>query len=149
IIWAQWGRYHGVGYDDPAYDSRNLESWRKAAKGDLIICQYYTDNFAEPWILGPFTKAIESDRRYFMKHGIQDLYMLMWAPGYWWNHSLNGYIAGRCFYDSSLSTGPLLEDYAIHYYGEKAGPLLHKYYSEWAEHIDLSYHLRNGAVTAE
>ena len=50
--------------------------------------------------------------------------MLMWPRGYWWNHGLNGYLAGRCFHDFSLSPYDLLRDYARHYFGPEAGPLL-------------------------
>jgi hypothetical protein len=145
VVWAQWGRNHGIGYDDPKYDRRNLDNWRKAAKGGLTICQYYTDNFAEPWVMGPFTKAMESDRRYFLKHNVDAVYMLMYSPGYWWNHSLNGYIAGRCFYDVSLSPRAEIADYATNYFGVKAGPLLAKYYEEWADNIELSYRVRGDA----
>ena len=139
------GADHGIGYDDPKYDRRNLDNWRKAAKGGLTICQYYTDNFAEPWVMGPFTKAMESDRRYFLKHKVDAVYMLMYSPGYWWNHSLNGYIAGRCFYDVSLSPRDEIADYATNYFGPKAGPLLAKYYKEWADNIELSYRVRGEA----
>ncbi|MGZ4961013.1 MAG: DUF4838 domain-containing protein [Limisphaerales bacterium] len=145
IVWAQWGRHHGIGYDDPKYDRHNLDLWRVAAKGGLTICQYYTDNFAEPWVMGPFTTAMQSDRQYFLKHNVDAVYMLMYSPGYWWNHSLNGYIAGRCFYDVSLSPRDEISDYALHYFGTNAGPALAKYYGEWADNIELSYRVRGEA----
>ncbi len=145
IVWAQWGRHHGIGYDDPKYDRRNLDKWRAAAKGGLTICQYYTDNFAEPWVMGPFTKAMESDRRYFLKHNVNAVYMLMYSPGYWWNHSLNGYLAGRCFYDTTINSRNEISDYATHYFGTNAGPALAKYYGEWADNIELSYRVRGDA----
>lgn len=145
IGWAQWGRNHEIGYDDPKYNKSNLDKWRKAAKGGMTIIQYYTDNFSEPWVMGPFTTAMESDRRYFLKNNIDGLYMLMYPPGYWWNHALNGYIAGRVFYDVSLNPLAEIEDYALHYFGEKAGPLLAAYYTEWANHIDMSYRIKDGA----
>jgi len=145
IVWAQWGRHHGIGYDDPKYDARNLDRWRAAAKGGLTICQYYTDNFAEPWVMGPFTTAMQSDRTYFLKHNVDALYMLMYSPGYWWNHSLNGYIAGRCFYDTSRIPRSEISDYALHYFGTNAGPAMAKYYEEWADNIELSYRVRGEA----
>src|SRR4051794_34765154 len=95
--------------------------------------------------MGPFTKAMESDRRYFLKHNVDAVYMLMYSPGYWWNHSLNGYIAGRCFYDVSLSPRAEIADYATNYFGAKAGPLLAKYFKEWADNIELSYRVRGDA----
>lgn len=142
IVWAQWGRYHGVGYDDPTYDRRNLDGWRKAAKGGLTICNYYCDNFAEPWVMGPFTTAIKSDRDYFLKNNVSALYVLMYPKGYWWNHSLNGYLAGRAYYDVSIDPYKEIDDYALHYYGKDAGPFIAAYYDQWATDIDLSYRVR-------
>lgn len=146
IIWAQWGRYHGVGYDDAKYDKRNLEAWSRAAKGGLSICNYYADNFAEPWVMGPFSTAMVSDRRYFLKNNISALYVLMWSPGYWWNHSLNGYLAGRAYYDVSIDPYEELGDYALNYYGKDAGPLISAYYKQWAKDVDLAYHVRGGST---
>ncbi|RCH55622.1 hypothetical protein DJ568_06965 [Mucilaginibacter hurinus] len=143
IIWAQWGRYHGVGYDDPAYDAKNLDNWRKAAKGGLSICQYYPDNFAEPWVMGPFTKAMVSDRRYFIKHNVSAMYMLTYPKGYWWNHGLNAYLGGRTYYDKTYDPYEAIRDYGLKYYGPQAGPYIADYYQEWATNIDLSYHVRD------
>lgn len=142
IIWAQWGRYHNVGYNDPKYDRKNLDGWRKAAKGGLTICNYYTDNFAEPWVMAPFTTAMKSDREYFLKYDVKSVYMLMYPKGYWWNHSLNGYISGRAYYDVSLDPFSMINDYALHYYGKDAGPLIAEYYKQWATDIDLGYRVR-------
>ncbi len=146
VIWAHWGRYHAWGYDDPRYDRKdNLAQWRKACKGGITITQYYTDNFAEPWILPPFTLAIIGDRKYFLETKMDSVYMLMWNKGYWWNHSLNGYLAGRCFYDVSLDPHDVLKDYALHYYGKDAGPLIGAYYEEWARNPDLAYRVKDNA----
>ncbi len=149
IVWAQWGRYHGVGYNDASYDRRNLDNWAKAAKGGLTICNYYADNFAEPWVMGLFAKAIISDREYFLANKVDALYVLYWSPGYWWNHSLNGYLAGRCYYDTSLNPFDEVKDYALHYFGTEAGPMLANYYAEWAQNIDLSYKVRGGSTPEE
>jgi Domain of unknown function (DUF4838)/Glycosyl hydrolase family 67 N-terminus len=145
FAWAQWGRSHAMGYDDPRYDATNLEQWRKAAAGKLTICQYYGDNFSQPWIMGPFTTAIDGDRRYFVKHRIDAVYVLMYPTGYWWNHRLNCYLAGRCLYDVSLDPLAEVRDYALHYFGPQAGPLLAEYYTQWARNIELSYRLRGDA----
>ena len=143
VVWAHWGRGYTSGYDDEHYGRKdNLEKWRRAARGGITICQYYTDNFAEPWVMSPFTVAMEGDRRYFLTNGIDSVYMLMWPRGYWWNHGLNGYLAGRCFYDSALSPYDLLGDYARHYFGEAAGPLLAKYLEAWARNPELCYRVR-------
>jgi hypothetical protein len=143
VVWAHWGRGYTSGYDDPRYGRKdNLEKWRRAARGGVTICQYYTDNFAEPWVMSPFTVAMEGDRRYFQQKGIDSVYMLMWPRGYWWNHSLNGYLAGKCFYDFSLNPYAVLEDYAQQYYGPNAGPLLAKYFEAWARNPELCYRVR-------
>ena len=147
IVWAHWGRYHGVGYDDDSYGLKpNLEKWRKAVHNQISICQYYTDNFAEPWVMAPFTIAIEGDRKYFLQNKIDSVYMLMWPRGYWWNHSLNGYLAGHCFYDASLNPYDLIHDYSLSYYGKDAGPLLGDYYEQWGRKVDLSYHVRGDST---
>ena len=147
IVWAHWGRYLKTGYDDPAYGRRgNLEAWRKAAPGGLTVCQYYADNFSEPWILPPFTAALAGDRRYFLSRGIESVYVLFWPKGFWWNHSLNGFLAGRCFYDVSLDPESELRDHALRYYGERAGGLLASWFEEWARDVDLAYRVRDGAT---
>ncbi len=150
IIWAHWARYHGFGYDDPRYDRKaNLQMWRRAAPGGLTVCQYYCDTFCQPWIVPPFALAMQGDRRYFLDSGIDSTYVLMWWPGCWWNHGLNGYLAGRCLYDVSIDPFELIHDYALHYFGKEAGPLLAAYYDQWARHIDLAYHVRNGSTEVD
>jgi hypothetical protein len=146
IVWAHWGRYHGFGYDDPRYDKKNLETWRKAAGGGLTLFQYYSDNFAEPWIMPPFAIAIQGDRKYCLEKGIDSVCMLTWSPGFWWNHGLNGYLAGQCFYDASLDPFKLIQDYAVNYYGPAAGPLIGQYYEQWAREVDLAYCLRGNSL---
>jgi hypothetical protein len=146
VVWAHWGRGYTMGYDDPRYDRKdNLEKWRRAARGGVTICQYYTDNFAEPWVMSPFTVALEGDRRYFRQKGIDSVYMLMWPRGYWWNHGLNGYLAGRCFYDFALDPYDVLRDYAWNYFGSEAGPLLADYFAAWARDPELCYRVRGGS----
>lgn len=150
VVWAHWGRYYDRGCGDPGYGRLdNLEKWRKAATGGLTLCEYMTDNFAEPWVLPPFTTSMIGDRQYFIEKKIHGVYMLMWSPGYWWNHSLNGYLAGRCFYDPALDPWADLKDYAMHYFGPKAGPLLGEYYTAWARNVDLAYRVRGDAREGE
>lgn len=146
FVWAQWGRGHTVGYDDPRYNAQNLEAWRAAAGKNLTVCQYYGDNFSQPWIMGPFTTAIEGDRKYLVKNHVDAVYVLIYPAGYWWNHRLNCYLAGRCFYDASLDPVAEVRDFALHYFGPKAGPLLAEYYDTWGKNIELSYRVRGGAT---
>ncbi len=150
IVWAHWARGHTIGYDNPRYDRLdNLENWRKAVNNRITICQYYTDNFAEPWVMSPFTVAIEGDRKYFLRNKVDSVYMLMWPRGYWWNHSLNGYLGGRCFYDVSLNPYDLLCDYAENYFGKQAGVLMGKYFEQWAREPELCYRIRGDSTDAD
>ena len=143
VIWAHWGRYMGYGYDDPRYDRiANLETWRKAFPLRLTLCQYYTDNFATPWISAPYTIVLEGDRKYVREKAVTGMYMLVYPEGYWWNHCFNNYMAGVCYYDFALDPNDVVTDYAMHYYGPSAGPLLAAYYGQWSREIDLCYHLR-------
>ena len=149
ILWAHWGRYHGIPYDDARYDKTNFELWQQAARGGMTVGQYYGDNFSEPWILPPFALAIQGDRRYLIEKKIDSVFVLLWPPGCWWNHGLNGYLAGRCFFDPALDPFHELREYAMHYFGPEAGPALAAYYEQWARQIDLAYHVRGGAQNAD
>ena len=70
VVWAHWGRDYTMGYDDPRYDRRT--TWRSggARRGAASRLPVYTDNFAEPWVMSPFTVAMEGDRRYFRERGL-------------------------------------------------------------------------------
>jgi hypothetical protein len=147
VAWAHWARYMAYGYDDARYTHKqNLEAWHKAVRGQVTVVQYYSDNFSEPWVMPPFAIAIRGDRQYLLSHEIDAVYFLSYPPGYWWNHSLNTYLSGRCFYDAALDPFDLIQDYATHYYGPRAGPLLAKYYDQWARDPDLGYRVRGGTT---
>ena len=147
VAWAHWARYMAYGYDDARYEhKKNLEAWHKAVHGQVTVVQYYSDNFSEPWVMPPFAIAIQGDRQYLLSHDIDSIYFLIYPPGYWWNHSLNTYLAGRCFHDVSLDPFALIQDYATHYYGPQAGPLVAQYYDQWARDPDLGYRVRGGTT---
>lgn len=147
VAWAHWARYMAYGYDDARYEhKKNLEAWHAAVHGQVTAVQYYSDNFSEPWVMPPFALAIRGDRQYLLDRDIDSIYFLIYPPGYWWNHSLNTYLAGRCFYDVSLDPFTLIRDYATHYYGPEAGPLLAQYYDQWARDPDLAYRVRGGTT---
>lgn len=147
VIWAHWGRHHGMGYDDDRYGLKdNLETWRKAVPGRLTLCQYYTDNFATPWVSAPYVLVLKGDRRYILDKGIDSVYMLVYPRGYWWNHGLNNYMAGVCYYDVSKDPYEVIRDWAMYYFGPAAGPLLAAYYTQWATEINLCYHVRDGST---
>jgi hypothetical protein len=138
-----------MGYDDPRYGWRDkLDKWRVAAHGQITVCQYYTDNFCQPWVMSPFALAVEGDRKYFLQHQVDAFYMLMWPRGYWWNHGLNAYL-GRCFYDVSLNPYDMVRDYAHNYFGPDAGALLATYLEQWAREPELCYRTRGGGTEVE
>ncbi len=150
VVWAHWGRYHGFGYGDKRYTLRqNLESWNASVPGRFTLCQYTTDNFATPWISAPYPIVLEEDRAYMIERGIDAIYMLMWSKGYWWNHGLNCYMSGMCYYDASLNPWDVIRDYALHYFGPNAGPLLSVYLTEWAQNVDLPYHVKDGTTESD
>jgi hypothetical protein len=93
--------------------------------------------------------AIQGDRRYLIEKRIDSVFVLLWPPGCWWNHGLNGYLAGRCFFAPSLDPFHELRDFAMHCFGPEAGPALAAYYEQWAREIGLSYHVRGGAQDAD
>jgi hypothetical protein len=147
VAWAHWARYMAYGYGDARYEhKKNLEAWHKAVHGQVTVVQYYSDNFSEPWVMPPFALAIQGDRQYLLAHAIDSIYFLIYPPGSWWNHSLNTYLAGRCFYEVSRDPFALLRDYATHYYGPEAGPRLAEYYDQWARDPDLGYRVRSGTT---
>lgn len=147
IAWAHWARYMAYGYDDARYEHKqNLEAWHQAVHGQVTVVQYYSDNFSEPWVMSPFAIAIQGDRRYLLRQEIDSVYFLIYPPGYWWNHGLNTYLASRCFYDVALDPFALLRDYALHYYGPQAGPLLAQYYDQGARDPELAYRVRGGTT---
>ena len=74
VVWAHWGRWHGEGYSDASYAWKdNLELWRDAVDGRLTLTQYYTDNFAEPWVAAPYSRAIVGDRKWVLENGVDTL----------------------------------------------------------------------------
>ena len=150
VVWAHWGRYMGYGYDDDTYPwKENLEKWLEAIQGRLTLCQYYTDNFATPWVSAPYAVCLEGDKRYILEKQIDGIYMLVYPKGYWWNHALNQYLAGQCFYDASLDPYEVIRDYAMHYFGQDAGPLLASYYEQWAREVNLAYRVKDDSTDSE
>lgn len=147
VVWAHWGRNHEMGYDDPRYGwKENLNTWRTFVSNHLTLCQYYADNFASPWVAAPYTIAMEGDRRFVLQHGIDGWYMLIYPKGYWWNHGINAWLGGIAFYDVSVDFYERIRDYAMHYFGPKAGPLLAAYYEQWAREIRLPYRVKDFAT---
>ena len=150
VVWAHWGRWHGEGYSDASYAWKdNLELWRDAVDGRLTLTQYYTDNFAEPWVAAPYSRAIVSDRKWVLENGVDGWYMLMWPKDYWWNHSLNAMLGGRCLYDVTLDPYELTKQIARRYFGPGAGELLAEYWDEWGRNVELAYAVRDGSKPAD
>ena len=141
---AFWGRNPTTGYDVQRYLHGKLKSWARAYDGRLTIYQYYSDNFAGPWMSAPYTKQMLGDRKFLLGLGADGFMNLLYPDGFWWRESLNAYLAGRSFYDVSIDPNELLEDYARSYYGPDAGPLMAKYYAEWAANPVLASRSRSG-----
>jgi hypothetical protein len=147
VTWAHWGRYHAESYADSNYGWKsNLDEWTRIYEGRVVPFQYYSDHFAEPWVAAPYASAIKGDREYLIDHDAYGICNLLYPPGYWWNSGLNNYLCGIAFYDASADPFDLLRDFAMNYYGPDAGPLLVRYYEEWAKNVDLAYHVRGDAT---
>lgn len=150
VSWAHWGRHHGMSFSDETYDWKpNLDRWFEIYEGRIVPFQYYSDHFAEPWVAPPYATTIEGDRKYLIEHKAYGFTNLMYPSAYWWNWGLNNYLAGRAFHDASFDPMAAIRDYAMHYYGSAAGPLIAAYYEEWALNLDLAYLVRDGATAKE
>jgi hypothetical protein len=146
IEYAHWGRGQVAGYDDPEYRKHSsLEAWCDLFEARMTVFQYYSDHFATPWVAAPYALAIRGDRKYLLERGADGMENLLYPEGYWWQSGLNMYLAGRCFYDASLDPFELLRDYALHYYGGRAGPVMAGYLEEWARNPELAYRVRGAS----
>ncbi|HEY8516183.1 MAG TPA: DUF4838 domain-containing protein [Candidatus Binatia bacterium] len=146
VEWAHWGRNLSMAYDNPRYARRErLELWALLFGGRLTAFQYYSDLFATPWP-SPAAAQIGGDRTQLMAFGVDGMLNLLFPDGAWWRATLNGYVAGRAFYDATLDPLALLDDYARTYHGPGAGSLMAEYYAEWAAEPELAYRTRDRAT---
>jgi len=146
VSWAHWGRPIALTYSSDRYARRRakLDAWANAFNDHLTVFQYYSDYFANSWFTSPLALLIEGDRRYLIEAGIDGMLNLVYPDGYWWRSSLNGYLAGRSFYDPAAEPFVLLREYATSYFGP-AGDLMAAYLDEWARDPRLGERSRDQA----
>lgn len=127
-VYAHWGRNHNQSYDDPYYSRRpNMLVWASYFKR-FTICSYYAANSHQPFTGPPFLHAIEGDTKFMVEHGMTGALVLEYPFGFWWSNSFNVRMGGLYpYYYPSRDPRSELKDYALHYYGPKAGPLMAEY----------------------
>jgi hypothetical protein len=127
-LYAHWGRNHAESYDDPQYGRRpNLMVWESYFKR-FMICSYYAANSHQPFTGPPYLHAIEGDTRYMVNHGVSGALVLEYPFGFWWSNSFNVRMGGLYpYYYPKRDPVSELNDYALRYYGPKAGPIMGEY----------------------
>jgi len=127
-VYAHWGRNHDQSYDDPYYSHKaNLLTWASYFKR-FMICSYYAANSHQPFTGPPFLHALEGDTKFMVEHGMTGALVLEYPFGFWWNNSFNVRMGGLYpYYYPNRDPRSELKDYALHYYGPKAGPLMSDY----------------------
>ncbi len=147
VEWAHWKRPILRDYSWPLYKYRkSLESWAKLFGGRLAAFQYYSDQFSYPCMAAPYVNQMAGDRRFLFQLGADGMLNLLYPDGSWWRETMNGYLAGRTFRDPAVDPVAELRDYALHYHGPEAGPLMVEYYYlEWARSPELAMRAGNVA----
>jgi len=150
--YAHWGRNHRTAYGDPDYPRKeNLLAWMSLFKR-FWICSYYAANSHQPFTGPPYLHAIAGDTEFMVKHHVTGALVLEFPPGFWWSNSFNVRMAGIYpYYYPARDPRSELHDYALHYYGPKAGPIIHEYLSKLGDNANLesSYRASRGDATAE
>ena len=92
--------------------------------------------FAPPRIETVFD-AIQPDFKYFLRHGINALFIEASVDACKPQNfmMLNYYVAAKLFVDPDLDVEKLARNFMRHYYGEKAYPVLYKYFREIREGV--------------
>lgn len=127
-LYAHWGRNHAESYDDLRYGRRaNMMVWESYFK-HFMICSYYAANSHQPYTGPPYLHAIEGDTRYMVEHGVRGALVLEYPYGFWWSNSFNVRMGALYpYYYPHRSPASELKDYALHYYGTKAGVMMAEY----------------------
>lgn len=149
-IYAHWGRNHGRSYDDPDYARRpNLLVWRSYFRR-FWVCSYYAANSHQPFIGPPYLHAIEGDTRFIVEQGITGAFVLEYPFGFWWNNAFNIRMAGlHPYYYPERGPRGELRDFALRYFGPRAGPILAEYHEMLGsrENLEISYRASRGEAT--
>jgi len=127
-VYAHWGRNHHDSYDDPWYARKpNMLTWASYFKR-FTICSYYAANSHQPFTGPPFIHALEGDTKSMVEHGITGALVLEYPFGFWWSNSFNVRMGGLYpYYYPNRAPKSELKDYALRYYGPKAGSLVSEY----------------------
>lgn len=151
-VYAHWGRNHRASYNDPDYPRRsNFLVWRSYFPR-FEACSYYAASSHQPFTGPPFLHAIEGDTRFIVEQNIAGHYVLHYPHRFWWNHSFTLGAAGKhAYYYPNRAPRPELRDYALTYFGPKAGPLIAEYLAMLGanENLDKSYRACNAEATDE
>ena len=137
-IYAHWGRNHSESYDDPQYGRRpNLLTWKSYFKS-FMICSYYAANSHQPFVGPPFVHAIEGDTKFMVEHGVTGAHVLEYPFGFWWNNAFNVRLGGlHPYYYPKHAPASELKDFALTYYGPKAGPVMADYFEVVGAPVNL------------
>jgi len=144
---AHWGRNNRTSYEDPDYSRKaNLLVWRSYFPR-FQECSYYAATSHQPFSGPPFLHALEGDTRFIVEQGITGQYVLQYPLGFWWNLSFTLGEAGKfAYYYPDRAPLDELRDYALTYFGPKAGPLVAEYL--WMlganENLEKSYRACRG-----
>jgi len=150
VEWAHWGRPITRDYSWRLYKHRKaLQAWAELFDGRLTAFQYYSDQFSYPWMAAPYVSQMAGDRRFLLELGADGMLNLLYPEGSWWRETMNGYLAGRTFHDAALDPTDALRDYALHYHGPDAGPLMAEYYLAWARSPELAMKSNGVATSAD
>lgn len=127
-VYAHWGRNHHDSYDDPWYARKpNMLTWVSYFER-FMICSYYAANSHQPFTGPPFLHALQGDTKFMVEHGMTGALVLEYPFGFWWSNSFNVRMGGLYpYYYPSRDPKSELKDYALHYYGPQAGPLVAEY----------------------
>jgi hypothetical protein len=137
-VYAHWGRNHVMSYNDADYDRRsNLLVWKSFFK-EFWICSYYAANSHQPFFGQPFFHALEGDTEFFVEQGVTGAFVLEFPFGLWWNNSFNVRLGGiyPYYYPKRIPVSEI-RDYAFHYFGEKAAPLIAEFYLMLGDNTNL------------
>lgn len=150
-LYAHWGRNHRQSYDDPDYVNKaNLETWTSLFPR-YTVCSYYAAASHQPFNGPPFLHALEGDTKYLVEHGASGHLTLQYPHGFWWNFSFNLAAAGQyAYYYPGRLPRNQLRDYAMTYFGPKAGPVLAEYLEKLGanEHLETSYRAGRGEASS-
>ena len=110
-----------------------FKNWTKFGTPHMKMCWDYWNlggrYFTPPRIETVFD-AIQPDLKYFLRHGVNALFIEAGLDSCKPQNfmMLNYYVAAKLFVDPDLDTEKLAQNFMRHYYGEKAYPVLYKYF---------------------